>query len=435
MVLVEEPLRPFPTRPLRVPDRILAHLLGGTPENPELSRDHSPAVLVGQELARRKLLALACVVMALHLRDGVAGTGAALAANGSFGWRTETALYVYTCGVRNSRTTKTAAVAVVALFGLSLAACSKDKAVDTTAAAETAAIDTTIAATAETTAAVAGETTAAMAAETVAAETVAAAPAAGTALSADCAKDKLTLASPGKLTVGTDSPAYGPWFSDDKPANGKGFESAVAFAVAAKLGFAPADVTWNVVKFDSAFAPGKKNFDFDINQVSINAARAEAIDFSDGYYDANQSIVGFADSPVAAAKTVADLKTAKLGAQQGTTSYDFIKNVIKPDTEPLIYNDNNAAKAALNAKQIDAIVLDLPTAFYVSAVEIEGTKVIGQFVSEQNGKQEQFGMVFEKGNKLRDCVNEALAAMKADGTLAGVQQAELSDATSAPIIK
>jgi polar amino acid transport system substrate-binding protein len=319
----------------------------------------------------------------------------------------------------------------VAFFGLSLAACSKDKATDTTVAAETAALDTTVAATAdstmdsnmtmtETTAAAPAETTAAMAAETVAA----AAPSAASAMSADCAKDKLTLVSPGKLTVGTDSPAYGPWFSDDKPSNGKGFESAVAFAVAAKLGFAPAEVTWNVVKFDSAFAPGKKNFDFDINQVSINAARAEAIDFSDGYYDANQSVVGFADSPVAAAKTIADLKTAKLGAQQGTTSYDFIKNVIKPDTEPLIYNDNNAAKAALNAKQIDAIVLDLPTAFYVSSVEIEGTKVIGQF-----------GMVFEKGNKLRNCVNEALAVMKADGTLAGIQQAQLSDATSAPVIK
>ena len=336
--------------------------------------------------------------------------------------------------MRNSRTTKTAAVAVVAFFGLSLAACSKDSAADTTAVAtETAAIDTTVAPSAETTAAAAAETTIAAAAETVAAETVAAAPAA--AMSADCAKDKLTLVSAGKLTIGTDSPAYGPWFSDDKPANGKGFESAVAFAVAGKLGFTPAEVTWNIVKFDAAFAPGKKDFDFDINQVSINAARAEAIDFSDGYYDANQSVVGFADSPVATAKTIADLKTAKLGAQQGTTSYDFIKNVIKPDAEPLIYNDNNAAKAALNAKQIDAIVLDLPTAFYVSAVEIEGTKVIGQFVSEQNGKQEQFGMVFEKGNALRGCVNEALASMKADGTLAGIQQAELSDATSAPIIK
>ena len=346
--------------------------------------------------------------------------------------------YVYTGDVRNSLTTKTAAVAVVVLFGLSLAACSKDKAADTTAAAETAAIDTTTAEAPDTTMDpnMEMETTVAAAAETTAApaaETVAAAPA--SAMSADCAKDKLKLISAGKLTIGTDSPAYGPWFSDDKPSNGKGFESAVAFAVAAKLGFTPAEVTWNVVKFDTAFAPGKKNFDFDINQVSINAERAEAIDFSDGYYDANQSVVGFADSPVAAAKTIADLKTAKLGAQQGTTSYDFIKNVIQPDAEPLIYNDNNAAKAALNAKQIDAIVLDLPTAFYVSSVEIEGTKVIGQFVSEQNGKQEQFGMVFEKGNPLRGCVNEALAAMKADGTLAGIQQAELSDATSAPIIK
>jgi polar amino acid transport system substrate-binding protein len=333
--------------------------------------------------------------------------------------------------VRNSRTTKTAAVAVVAFFGLGLAACSKDNSVDTTAAAETAAIDTTAVAAADSTVDpnLKIDTSVAAAAETVAAVPI------GGAMSPDCAKDKLTLVSAGKLTVGTDSPAFGPWFSDDKPANGKGFESAVAFAVAAKLGFTPTEVAWTVVKFDSAFAPGKKNFDFDINQVSINAARAEAIDFSDGYYDVNQSVVGFADSPVAAAKTLADLKTAKLGAQQGTTSYDFIKNVIKPDAEPLIYNDNNAAKAALNAKQIDGIVLDLPTAFYVSAVEIEGTKVIGQFVSEQNGKQEQFGMVFEKGNKLRDCVNEALAAMKADGTLAGIQQAELSDATSAPIIK
>ncbi len=340
--------------------------------------------------------------------------------------------YVYTCWVRTSQTTKTAAVAIVALFGLGLAACSKDKTVESTATAETAAIDTTTAESADSTAAT---NAGAQATTPAAAETDAGVPAGAGSISADCAKDKLTLVSAGKLTVGTDSPAYGPWFSDDKPANGKGFESAVAFAVAARLGFVPADVTWNVVKFDSAFAPGKKNFDFDINQVSINSARAEAIDFSDGYYDANQSVVGFADSPVAGAKTIADLKTAKLGAQQGTTSYDFIKNVIKPDTEPLIYNDNNAAKAALNAKQIDAIVLDLPTAFYVSAVEIEGTKVIGQFVSEQNGKQEQFGMVFEKGNKLRACVNEALAAMKADQTLAGIQQAELSDATSAPIIK
>ena len=247
-----------------------------------------------------------------------------------------------------------------------------------------------------------------------------------------CAVTDLTTVTDGKLTVGTDSPAFPPWFEDDDPSNGKGFESAVAYAVADELGFDKADVTWVTVPFDTAFAPGDKEFDFDINQVSISSERDEAVDFSDGYYDVNQAIIGYADSAAAGATTVADLKGLKLGAQQGTTSLDYITQVIAPDQEPFVYNDNNAAKAALNAKQVDALVLDLPTALYVSAAEIEGTEVFGQFPTEGDDP-EQFGLVFAEGNTLRDCVNDALATLKDDGTLAGIQEEYLADAVAPEI--
>ena len=249
---------------------------------------------------------------------------------------------------------------------------------------------------------------------------------------ASCEAADLPTLDDGKLTVGTDTPAFPPWFEDDDPSNGKGFESAVAYAVAEELGFERDAVEWTTVPFDNAFAPGEKDFDFDINQVSITEDREEAVDFSDGYYDVNQAILGFADSPAVGAKTVADLKGLKLGAQQGTTSLDFITEVIAPDQEPFIYNDNNAAKAALNAKQVDALVLDLPTALYVSAAEIEGTEVFGQFPTEGDDP-EQFGLVFAEGNTLRDCVNDALATLKDDGTLAGIQEEYLADAVAPEI--
>ncbi|MBK9181135.1 MAG: amino acid ABC transporter substrate-binding protein [Acidimicrobiales bacterium] len=253
------------------------------------------------------------------------------------------------------------------------------------------------------------------------------------AAAASCDKADLTLVEDGTLTIGTDSPAFPPWFEDDDPANGQGFESAVAYAVADELGFTADEVTWTVVPFNNAFAPGEKDFDFDINQVSITDERAEAVDFSDGYYDVNQAIVGFSDSPAASATSIEDLQALKLGAQVGTTSLDFINEVIQPEQEPFVYNDNNAAKAALDAQQIDAVVLDLPTAFYVSAVEIEGTEVIGQFPPAGDAP-EQFGMVFEKGNPLRDCVNQALASLEASGDLAAIQQEWLSDVVEAPVI-
>jgi polar amino acid transport system substrate-binding protein len=252
--------------------------------------------------------------------------------------------------------------------------------------------------------------------------------------SEECAVDQLNLVEEGTLTVGTDSPAFPPWFEDDDPTNGEGFESAVAYAVADELGFSEDQVTWTVVPFNNAFAPGTKAFDFDINQVSITDERDEAVDFSAGYYDVNQAIVGFEDSAAADATTVADLQGLKLGAQLGTTSLDFITEVVQPEQEPFVYNDNSAAKAALDAQQVDAIVLDLPTAFFVSAVEIEGTTVIGQFPA-QGDEPEQFGLVFEEGNSLRDCVNEALARLKDSGRLEEIEQEWLSDAVDAPVLE
>jgi polar amino acid transport system substrate-binding protein len=248
-----------------------------------------------------------------------------------------------------------------------------------------------------------------------------------------CEPGEVPVKQEGALTIGTDSPAYDPWFSNDDPTNGEGFESAVAYAVAAELGFTNEQVRWVTVPFNSSFAPGEKAFDFNINQVSITEERKAAVDFSDGYYSVNQALVGFADSPVAAATSVADLKDFTFGAQVGTTSLDFITEVIAPDSDPFVYNDNNAAKAALEAGQVDAIVLDLPTAFYVSAVEIEGTKVIGQFPSVGDSP-EQFGMVVEKGNPFLTCLNGAIAALVASGELAAIEQQWLSDVVEAPVI-
>jgi polar amino acid transport system substrate-binding protein len=249
---------------------------------------------------------------------------------------------------------------------------------------------------------------------------------------AECAEGVETV-NAGVLTVGTDTPAFPPWFQDDDPTNGEGFESAVAYAVAEELGFTEDEVTWTVVPFNNAFAPGAKEFDFDVNQVSISPERDEAVDFSDGYYDVNQAIVGFADSEAAGATSLDDLKGLKLGAQLGTTSLDFIDVVIQPDEEAFVYNDNSQAKAALDAQQVDGIVLDLPTAFYVSAVEIEGTAVIGQFPSSDD-EPEQFGLVFEEGNPLRDCANLALASLTESGELDDIEQEWLSDVVDAPVI-
>lgn len=236
----------------------------------------------------------------------------------------------------------------------------------------------------------------------------------------------------GTLTIATGAPAFSPWVENDAPESGEGFEAAVALAVAEELGFE--DVVWVRTTFDEAIQPGAKNFDFNLQQYSITAERSETISFSDPYYTTNQAVVALADSPAAGATTIADLVAVKFGAQAGTTSLDFIQNVIKPSSEVFVYDDNAGAKAALEAGQIDAIVVDLPTAFFIAAVEIEGASVVGQFPADAGGSADEFGMVFEKDNPLVACVNTALASLTANGSLADIEQQWLSDKTGAPVI-
>ena len=257
--------------------------------------------------------------------------------------------------------------------------------------------------------------------------------ASGSAAAATCAKGALPTLSSGTLTVGTDNPAYDPWFDNNKPSDGKGFESAVAYAVAEQLGFSKDDVTWVKVPFNNSYAPGPKKFDFDINQISITPARAKVVDFSDGYYSAAQAVIVL-DKDKVTATSLADLKKLKLGAQTGTTSLTAIRDQIKPDSDPLVFTNTNVAKQALLNGQVDAIVADLPTAFYITAAEIEGSKILGQFQPE-TGQQEQFGMLFEKGSGLVGCVNKALTTLTDDGTLAGIEKQWLSETVDVPVLK
>lgn len=240
-----------------------------------------------------------------------------------------------------------------------------------------------------------------------------------TATPDECAKESLTLVNAGQLTIGTDSPAYPPYFVDDDPTNGQGFESAVAYAVAEGLGFTPEEVAWTVVPFNKSYAPGAKDFDFDINQISITPKREKAVDFSDGYYTVNQAVVALNDSPIAGATSLAELQAAKLGAQVGTTSLDFITDVVQPAEQPFVYNDTNDAKSALNNGQIDGIVVDLPTAYYITAAEIEDSTIVGQFPAVEGG--EEFGLLFAEGNPLVQCVNQALAELESSGELQAIQ--------------
>jgi polar amino acid transport system substrate-binding protein len=248
-----------------------------------------------------------------------------------------------------------------------------------------------------------------------------------------CAKESLPTLEQGVLTIGTDKPAYEPWFKNDDPSNGEGFESAVAYAVAQQLGFTKDEVKWTVAPFNTVIAPGDKAFDFDINQVSITEERKAAIDFSSGYYDVKQALVTLKGSKLANAKTLADLKGAKLGGQVGTTSFKVITDVIKPTQQPGAFDTNDIAKQALANGQIDGLILDLPTAFYVTAVELENGVIAGQF--ETTNTAEQFGLVLSKDSKLTSCVSKAVDALRADGTLAAIESQWLSQVVSAPVIK
>jgi polar amino acid transport system substrate-binding protein len=258
-----------------------------------------------------------------------------------------------------------------------------------------------------------------------------------------CAKDQLETTTAGKLTIGTDNPAFPPWFDGgtpkgskweiNDPAKGQGFEGAVAYAVAQQLGFTPAEVEWVVVPFDQSFKPGQKSFDFDINQISISPARAKNVDFSEPYYNVNQALVAIKGTPLTKAKTLAEVKDAKLGAQIGTTSLDYINDEIQPSKKASVYNTNTDVISALKAKQIDGIVVDLPTGFYVVAAEVPNGTIVGQFPAA--GEQEQFGLVLAKDSPLTACVDEAVTALRDDGTLDSIQQEWLAAKANAPVLE
>ncbi|WP_327683131.1 ABC transporter substrate-binding protein [Kitasatospora sp. NBC_00458] len=248
-----------------------------------------------------------------------------------------------------------------------------------------------------------------------------------------CAPGALATRTAGTLTVGTDKPAYDPWFSGDAPENGKGFESAVAYAVAERLGYPREKVRWVVAPFGTATAPGPKDFDFDVNQVSISAERRQAVDFSSGYYDVRQAVIALKGSKAASARSLADLKGAKLGAQVGTTSLEAVTGTIRPTVQPAVFDSNDLAKAALKNGQVEALVVDLPTAFYITGAEVTDAQVVGQLEGAAQG--EQFGLVLDKGSKLTGCVSGAVDALRADGTLAKLEKQWLSDAVSAPVLR
>ena len=247
-----------------------------------------------------------------------------------------------------------------------------------------------------------------------------------------CAAANLKTLATGKLTVGTDEPAYPPFYYIDdpipsgstwslgQPPNGKGLESATAYAIAAHLGFTKDQVTWVVAPFNTAIQPGAKTFDMYLTQVSYSAERAQVVDLSDGYFDLNQAVVGLAADPIAKVTTVAGLKPFKLGAQIGTTSYKYITDQIKPDKEPAVFDTNEAAIQALMGGTIDGIVADLPTTFYMRDVQLTGGQIVGSLPTAAGNPVEHFSVLLDKGSSVTSCVNGALKAMKADGSLAGI---------------
>jgi polar amino acid transport system substrate-binding protein len=261
-----------------------------------------------------------------------------------------------------------------------------------------------------------------------------------TTAEASCDKESLELVNAGQLTIGTDNPAFPPWFEGTKEFDPwdptttptkKGYEQETAYAIAEQLGFTDDEVKWTVIPFNQSFRPGPKSFDFDINQISYKPQRAEAVDFSDSYYDVEQAIVTVEGSKIDAAASIADLEDAKLGAQIGTTSLEAINDTIQPSSEPSVYDTNNDAISGLKAKQVDGIVVDFPTALFMAAVQLDNGKVVGRLPAAEGG--EYFGVVLEKDSSLTECVNEAIQAIKDDGTLDELEQKWLTG--SAPVLE
>jgi polar amino acid transport system substrate-binding protein len=267
----------------------------------------------------------------------------------------------------------------------------------------------------------------------------------GAATAAECASSvESDLVNSGSLTVGTGNPAFPPWWEGgtskehgewevNDPYKGKGYEGATLFAVAEELGFSRDQVQFVPVPFAESFAPGPQNFDFVLQQISYSAKRAQRVDFSDSYYDVSQGLVSYEGSPIENATSFSDLKDAKLGTQIGTTSHDYIVNNVKPATEPSVYPSFTGAIADLKSESIDGIVTDLPSAFFITAVQVPNGVIVGQFPTV--GTQEHFAMAFRKGSPLVECVNKALATLRESGELADIEQKWLADKASAPVIE
>ena len=250
--------------------------------------------------------------------------------------------------------------------------------------------------------------------------------------SASASEGALKTVTPGKLTIATGEPAYSPWVENNDPASGKGCEAAVAYAVAGKLGFANADVVWVRSTFDAAVAPGAKDWDFNLQQFSITEERRNAVDFSSPYYTTAQAVVTLKGSPVSGATTVAELKGALLGAQTGTTSHRMLTETVAPTTAPSVFNNSQDTVQALKGGQVDAIVVDLPTALYLVAAELDGGVVVGQFADTSGG--DQFGLVLPKGSALTAAVTGAVDALRADGTLDSLTKTWLSETVNVPVL-
>ena len=248
----------------------------------------------------------------------------------------------------------------------------------------------------------------------------------------ECTTDKLETVDQGVLTIATDDPAFPPYFEDNDPTNGEGFESAVAYAIADELGFSQDQVEWVVEPFNSSFAPGPKDFDFDLNQISITPKRAEAVDFSSPYYTASQAVVALKNSDAASATSLADLADTQFGVQIGTTSLEAVNASIQPSSEPQVFDTSNDVVTALKQEQVDAVVVDVPTAFYLTAVQVPEAEIVGQF-SAPGG--DEWGALLEKGSPLTACVSFAIDSLRESGELGEIEQEWISEKADAPVLE
>jgi polar amino acid transport system substrate-binding protein len=250
-----------------------------------------------------------------------------------------------------------------------------------------------------------------------------------TADAAACTPAQMETHKAGVLTVATDKPAYPPYFEEDEPANGEGFESAVAYAIGKQLGYPKAKIKWTVEPFDSSYAPGPKDFDFDVNEISITPTREKAVDFSVPYYSANQAVVALEDSEAAKAKSLADLKDTKIGVQINTTSLSTVDEEIDPSSKPEVFNSSGDVVTALKNGQVEAVVVDLPTALYLTAAQVENATIVGQFGKAEG---EEWGALLAKESPLTECVSGAIEALEESGELEKITQRWMSQAAEAP---